>query len=105
MYRTNTKKQSKGQSRSNAATSAAISYANKNPLVLKWMACNLAAAIVALLPMPTAPLAGAAVAGGVNAGFAVSATGRKRIEAAERADKVDRSKFEADMKRLTEDKA
>lgn len=99
------KKQSKPQSRSNAATAAAISYANKNPLVLKWMACNMVAAIVALLPMPTAPLAGAAVAGGVNAGFAVSATSRKRIEAAERADKVDRSKFEADMKRLTEDKA
>ncbi len=105
MYRTNPKKQTKPQSRSNAATAAAISYANKNPLVLKWMACNLAAAIVALLPMPTAPYAGAAIAGGVNAGFAISATGRKRIEAAERADKLDRSKFEADMKRLTEDKA
>ncbi|MGB3300684.1 MAG: hypothetical protein WBA76_20665 [Phormidesmis sp.] len=105
MYRTQAKSQAKAKSRSNAATAAAINYADKNPLVLKWMACNLAAAIVALLPMPTAPYAGAAIAGGVNAGFAVSATSRKRIEAAERAEQVDRSKFEADMKRLDADKA
>ncbi len=104
MYRTNAKKQSKADSRSNAATAAAISYANKNPLVLKWAACNLAAAIVALLPVPTAPYAGAAVAGGVNTGFYISSVAKKRIEAAERADKLDRSKFEADMNRLDADK-
>ncbi|MGB7249490.1 MAG: hypothetical protein WBC73_11170, partial [Phormidesmis sp.] len=90
MQRTTAKPQPKSKTTASNATDAAVRYAEKNPTVIYWLACNVAAGLVALLPHPAAPIAGAAAAGGANAGFYVTAGARKRIEAAERADKLDR---------------
>ena len=87
------------------AQKTAVKIAAQNPTLLYWLAGNLAAGIVALLPNPIAPYAGAATAGAVNTGFYISSAAKKRIAAAERADKLDRSKFAAEMARLDEDKA
>ena len=87
------------------AQKTAVKFAAQNPTLMYWLAGNLAAGIVALLPNPIAPYAGAATAGAVNTGFYISDVAKKRIAAAEQADKLDRSKFAAEMARLDEDKA
>ena len=87
------------------AQKTAVKIAAQNPTLMYWLAGNLAAGIVALLPNPIAPCAGAATAGAVNTGFYISSAAKKRIAAAEQADKLDRSKFAAEMARLDEDKA
>ena len=97
------RKQSKAQSKSQAATSV-LNYAAANPKAIYWLASNIAAACLALLPNPVAPYAGAGVAGAINAGFAVSSTTKRRVDEAVRAGQVNRSKLELELKRLNEDK-
>ena len=83
---------------------AIVRYAAQNPSAIKWLACNVAAAIVALLPVPAAPYAGAVTVGAVNAGFYSASASKKRVAAAEQAGKLNCSKFESDVTRLNDDK-
>ncbi|MEL7227462.1 MAG: hypothetical protein AAGL17_22190, partial [Cyanobacteria bacterium J06576_12] len=93
------------KTRIKAQPNSAITFAANNPKAIYWLASNIVAGIVALFPSPVAPYAGTAVAGGVNTGFYVSTTSKRRIDEAVKAGKLDRSKFQAELNRLAEDKA
>ena len=103
MQRQSAKTQSPNQS---AQTfTAAKEYASNNPTFMFWAVTNIAAAVLSIIPAPGASYIAAATAGASNAGVAVSLVAKKRIDAAERADKLDRSKFETEVKRLNEDRS
>ena len=97
----------KTQARTQSAQTftAAKEYASNNPTFMFWAVTNIAAAVLSIIPAPGAPYIAAATAGASNAGVAVSLVAKKRIDAAERADKLDRSKFETEVKRLNEDRS
>ena len=100
------RKPAKTQARNQSAETftAAKEYASNNPTFMFWAVTNIAAAVLSIIPAPGAPYIAAATAGASNAGVAVSLVAKKRIDAAERADKLDRSKFQAEMTRLNEDR-
>ncbi|MGB3298670.1 MAG: hypothetical protein WBA76_10410 [Phormidesmis sp.] len=102
MQRQPAKTQARNQS--TQTLSVAKDYAASNPTFLFWAVSNIAAAVLSVIPAPGAAYTAAATAGASNAGVAVSLVARKRIEAAESADKLDRSKFQGELKRLDEDK-
>lgn len=81
-----------------------VAAANSNPRLVWWGISNLFALAVSLAPHPVAPYAGAATVGAVNTGFYVSSGTKRRVDEAVRAGQVNRSAFEAKMKRLDEDR-
>ena len=82
----------------------AVAVANQNPRLMWWGISNLFALAVSLAPTPVAPYAGAVIAGGVNTGFYVSTSTKRRIDEAVRQGEVNRSQFQAEIARLDEDR-
>ena len=87
-----------------SSTATVLNFVASNPKAIYWLASNIAAAALALLPNPVAPYAGAGAAGAINAGFVISSTTKRRVDEAVRSGQVNRSKFELELKRLNEDK-
>ena len=82
----------------------AVNAVNQNPRLVWWALSNLIALAVSLAPHPVAPYAGATVAGGVNTGFYISSSTKRRVDEAVRQGAINRSQFEAEIARLDEDK-
>ena len=82
-----------------------IQFAGANKVFTGWLGATALAGCLALSGNPYAAAAGAAIAGAATSGAAVTESAKKRVAAAEKAGAVNRSKFEAELSRLDEDKA
>lgn len=76
----------------------------ENRAISVWLGSGALAGCLALSPLPYGQVAGAVIFSGASATAASHDAAQKRIKAAERTHEIDRSKFEADVRRLDKDK-
>ena len=78
-------------------------FALTNKMFTAWLGSGALAGCLALSPVPYGQVAGAALFSATSATAASRDGAQKRIKEAEQAGKLNRSKFESEVKRLNED--
>lgn len=111
-YRTSARSNSKADSKPSSKLGTAstilngsLRFAGANKVFTGWLGATALAGCLAVSGNPYAAAAGAAIAGASTTGAALSESTKKQVAAAEKSGVVNRSKFEAELKRLDEDKA
>ena len=79
-------------------------FALTNKMLTVWLGSGALAGYLVLSPMAYGKVAGAALFSATSATAAISDAAQRRIKAAEQSGKLNRSKFEAEVKRLESDK-